>query len=134
MSKILIVEDCEDRIKEFERNIGTHDLFFARSSKRAILFLMREHISKPFDYIFLDHDLDEDNAGINGEGIDVAKKLIQEKTKEKELYRNTIVIIHSMNPVGADNMALILRRAEFETHIIPYSWIEWNKWRLNLKD
>ncbi len=127
--KILIIEDDEQRIEEFTIHLaGVHEFQFASSAQYAIEKLLF-HSDEPFDYIFLDHDLDEENTGKNGEGIDVVNFVVKDKFTA---YRNAVFILHTMNPVGAENMEKVLKQAGFQVVKLPYSWIVWNKWKLNL--
>ena len=93
---ICVVEDYEGRIEAFELLLHPHNLTICRNAaegKRAV----RETL---FDLIFLDHDLgdEEDNSGFW-----VAKSITS------GLNDSTPVVIHSMNPVGAENIFNQLR-------------------------
>ncbi len=127
MKSILIVEDETEIIEQFKINLDEHNLYFAQTAPEAnnVLFDFQE---SPFDYIFLDHDLDINNTGKNGEGIDVANIII----RLSDFYNDTTVVIHSMNPVGADNMFKVIDRVKMRVIKLPYSWIVWNKWEFNL--
>lgn len=124
MSKILVIEDDRERIEEFTTHLQDHYLEFELTAPGAIETLQDCY----FDYIFLDHDLDEENTGIYGEGIDVVNFIVA----NKDAYKNTVFILHTMNPVGAENMEKVLKQAGLEVIKLPYSWIVWNKWKLNL--
>lgn len=122
--KVLIVEDDDERIKNFKIHLCKHKLIFAKTAPASIESLRSGH----FDYVFLDHDLDEENTGKDGEGIDVVRHVI----KEAACYQKTTFILHSMNPVGAKNMKQELERAGLKVECLPYSWLVWNEWKLNL--
>ena len=102
MSKILILEDSEERISAFKRALEGHNIVICRAVATAI----GELYDTTFDFIFLDHDLGEGNRV----GIEVAEYLSKNPHNEK-------VIIHSMNPVGQGRMKLLLPDAD----VIPFS-------------
>jgi CheY-like chemotaxis protein len=97
--RILILEDNSYRIKLFTYIYGGEcRIHIFNNAWDAIKAL------EVFDYdlIFLDHDLGlqemvkEDK--INGTGLDAAKALMETKN------RDVPVIVHSCNPVGAENI------------------------------
>ena len=102
MSKILILEDSDERIAAFKRALVGHNVVICKAVKTAI----GELYDNTFDFIFLDCDLGEGNRM----GIEVAKYLSENPHGEK-------IVIHSMNPVGQGRMKLMLPDAE----VIPFS-------------
>lgn len=100
--KILILEDSSERIKTFKKNLYQHDLFFydnVEEAKEAVELL------GPFDIYFLDHDLDDRvyvDSNEENTGYQFAKFLV-EKNIKAEFY------VHSLNPVGADNICAVLK-------------------------
>ncbi len=103
--RVLILEDSPERIKTFQKKLWKHDLYFFDNVDDTIKAL--EYMDA-FDVLFLDHDLggqvfvdsDEPNTGYQ-----LAKYI-----KEKQLKFNQVVI-HSMNPVGAQRMKDMLPEA-----------------------
>ena len=102
MSRILILEDSEERIAAFKRALEGHDVIVCRAVATAI----GELYNNTFDFVFLDHDLGEGNRA----GSEVAKYLSENPHGEK-------VVIHSMNPVGQKTMKRMLPDAD----VIPFS-------------
>ena len=102
MSKILILEDSDERIAAFKRALDGHDINVCKAVATAI----GELYDNTFDFIFLDCDLGEGSRM----GTEVAKYLSENSHNEK-------IVIHSMNPVGQGRMKLLLPEAE----IIPFS-------------
>ncbi len=109
--KILILEDANSRIQTFIKHYGKkHDLYFfdnITDAKDALNLL------GPFDVIFLDHDLDDRvyvNSNEANTGYQLAKWMQENNISAEE------IIIHSMNPVGADNIKAVLPQAK----IIPF--------------
>ena len=117
--RVLIVEDCTERFQVLASQFPDACITFARTASQAL----QELIHNDFDVIMLDHDLDEDNMGCNGEGIDVAKFSAKEWHNYKEKPR---IIIHSANPPGAANMEAILKSAGFEVEMISFLRMEYN--------
>ncbi len=105
---IVILEDSIERIKLFNRklinkaNINTFD-----NVKKCEIFI-KENSSK-IDMIFLDHDLDDKvyvDSNDPNTGYSMAKII-------KKIYGEEYpeIIIHSLNPAGADNIQSILPRS-----------------------
>lgn len=109
--KILILEDNDQRQKQFKDNLIDHDILITDSSKIAIEKLKKEK----WDYLFLDHDLGNEVLVPSGEntGYEVAKFL-----EENKQFIPNKVIIHSLNFEGARKMLFALPNAEY----IPFGW------------
>lgn len=69
---------------------------------------------RKYDIVFLDHDLGEGKMT----GYDVAKFMVEHNIKVG------LVVIHTMNPVGADNIHTLLRNTGYKT--IRGSWNDEN--------
>ena len=101
LSKILILEDSEERIVAFKRVLVGHNIVACNTVATAI----GELYDNTFDFIFLDCDLGDGKRT----GTEVAQYLSENPHDEK-------VVIHSMNPIGQGRMKLLLPDAE----IIPF--------------
>ena len=101
LSKILILEDSEERIVAFKRVLVGHNIVVCKAVATAI----GELYDNTFDFIFLDCDLGDGKRT----GTEVAQYLSENPHDEK-------VVIHSMNPIGQGRMKLLLPDAE----IIPF--------------
>lgn len=66
---------------------------------------------KTYDIVFLDHDLGENEKS----GYDVAKFMVEHGIKVG------LVVIHTMNPVGADNIHTLLRNTGYKTIRGPWN-------------
>lgn len=104
--KILILEDSEERRRIFHEMLShTHDLSFFGHVEEAKTALSTDG---PFDIIFLDHDLDN-RVFVDSEeentGYQLAKYIAENNVRAK-------IIIHSMNPYGAERMKKILPDAQ----------------------
>ena len=109
--KILILEDSQERIDSFKENLVDHQVIVTGSTKEAIIKLKTE----TWDVLFLDHDLHGESYIDSGEntGYEVAKFLEENKDRMPRY-----VIIHSLNPVGSNNMEAALPNAVK----IPFAW------------
>jgi CheY-like chemotaxis protein len=106
---IFVLDDDIKRIEWFQE-IFPNQLEYARSVAEALPKLR----SNPYDIVFLDHDLAVGSSPAV-DGIALADTLAKEG-----IQTSTPIIVHSMNPIGADN----IRRALSRTHnvtIVPYS-------------
>lgn len=127
--KILFVDDMEERQIEFlalAEDSG-HKITQARTYTEAN-YQLHHNI---FDLIFLDHDLTLDDImctpGGNTKsptGSDLAQEMTTKTFKANYIMGNIIplpvVVIHSFNPVGAENMISILRKAGYIVYREPF--------------
>ena len=116
--KILILEDSPERIKTFKRKLMNHDTYFfdnVEEAKKALKLL------GPFDIVFLDHDLD-DRVFVNSNDANTGYQLA------KYIAENNInipdVIIHTMNPVGAENIKSVLPKAVICPFPVLFNYIK----------
>ena len=113
--RILILEDDSNRITIFKEKLKGHDWYFFDVADDAIGALSTIK-DKPWDVIFLDHDLDGQifvSSSHHNTGYTVAK-YIEEHRNDLEIKQ---IIIHSMNPAGASNMKAALPEAT----VIPFT-------------
>lgn len=108
VKNIFILEDSWERVAIFQSELSYHNLFISDSVEEAIKILEE---NPPMDFIFLDHDLGgkilvESNKP--NTGYQLAKWL-----KEHPEKTTGIIIIHSMNIVGAKNMMGVLEDSYF---------------------
>jgi len=109
--KILIVEDNIQRLSWFINEFADCEIIIAKDAETGKKYVIAEKC----DVIFLDHDLEffkNDPKGLGfcpsdyfNTGYQVAK-LIPDSINKKAL-----IIIHSMNPVGASNIKTLLPQA-----------------------
>ena len=113
--KILILDDDQTRHKFFNRKLIGHSVTNVETAADAI-----KHLSEDtFDAIFLDHDLGGEIfvnsfGPILNTGYAVAKWLSENPEKQPKQ-----IFIHSLNPVGADNMKALLPDAA----LVPGCWV-----------
>lgn len=111
ISKILVVEDSYQRQLWFTNVIGSIIPTLITANVSDAIRMVQE---VKFDLIFLDHDLDENGLGDSemNTGYQVAKHIpgtINEKTE---------IIVHSMNPVGAQRINSVF---PLVVNLIPYN-------------
>jgi CheY-like chemotaxis protein len=126
--RVLVVEDCEERIKGFiARRPADAELHISTSGREAMLALNEQRC----DLVFLDHDLSFE-AGIGrpapGEisGYDVARKIGEMPTDR----RPSMVVVHSWNPEGARRICAALIEAGVRHAREPYSEFVYVLWRM----
>jgi DNA-binding response OmpR family regulator len=99
LSVFILEDDCE-RIQEFSKLFVNCRMIVTNCAETAILFLN----SYKFDTILLDHDLGGEvfvHTRNKNTGSEVCREI-------NDLNRESQVIIHSWNKVGAENMRLNL--------------------------
>jgi len=104
--RVLIVEDNDDRKAKFMHELSFlgHDLDFAEEADDAKDFL----VENVYDVIFLDHDLGGREYVASSDpntGYSVAQAI--RGTENESAY----IIIHSLNPAGAQNIKAVLPKA-----------------------
>ncbi len=107
MPAVLIVEDCPERDTVLRRRFVGYNVTIVRSYDEVVARLREAR----FDVISLDYDL----GGANGN--DVAMRLAELPVPARPSH----VIIHSMNPVGAQRIAATLRTAGIPSYVQPFS-------------
>lgn len=115
-SNVLFVDDNEDRIRWFKARYPAGKA--AETPAIAKLYLERGS----FDLVFLDHDCVP--SLVDPQDPDFESKTFW-SVAEKLMSSAAVVIIHSGNPVGAENMAKLLRtRSVGETFVYPIGSFE----------
>ena len=112
--KILILEDKDERLKQFNDNLCSEDnqLMMVKEAVYAIDYLSNEK----WDVLFLDHDLGgQINVSSENEntGSEVARFL-----KQHPFLIPNLVILHSLNMIGCKYMKGLLP----DSVIIPFAW------------
>lgn len=98
MKNILVVEDNMVRIGYFISNFDARKnnlaFYYAENYDKAIEYLS----SIDFNLIFLDHDLGDNSK----DGADIAQWMVDNNKS------NILTVIHTMNPIGRDDIKNIL--------------------------
>lgn len=105
---IIVLDDDQRRHDVFDVWLEGHGVTHVYSAAGAAKAMLRSK----FDVAFLDHDL--------GEGATTGSRLAEWMMKMPDDHRPSLVVIHSLNPVGASNMYSLLQRAGFNVQMIPF--------------
>lgn len=114
---ILVFEDMPERKVQFARNLVGANVDYSQNADEAKCMLAKIH----YDIAFLDHDMNfETNSpstphGNNGYAVALFMKEHPEHTPK-------VVVVHSCNPSGADNIMGALRDTVSELHRVPFAW------------
>lgn len=114
-ARVLVLEDSNERIEWFVKYLPVTTLYVNTADEAIAALVGGDITQRPFDFIFLDHDLgllgyEGKPAGPEGDGHQVAKHMASQG------YLGENVVIHSWNTRGAANMAACLRQAV----VIPF--------------
>ncbi len=121
--KIMILDDDNSRIEQFKRNLNNLPncfIYAANSSNQAIKLLEE---NPDFDYLYLDHDLDEGKQlswSEDNNGYLVAEWMV------KNLYGNPeklSIIIHSFNLPRSLKMKNLLIKYGYAAVSMPGAWL-----------
>jgi CheY-like chemotaxis protein len=115
--KVLFLDDDLNRHKQFKQHFGdeSNSITYVETAEDAINALR----STQFDSIFLDHDLGGKYYVESTEdtGWGVAKWIAE------NLEYKPIIILHSLNPVGAVRMYNVLKDAKFNPILSPFTCV-----------
>lgn len=114
----MFLDDDENRFAQLAAPLNIPNVQLTWVTSVAAFQSTLHNSENKFDVVMLDHDLGDDEK--HGTGLDAAKilKLITVDTL-KDL---PVIIIHSMNPIGAANMVFELRTTVYVVHVIPGAW------------
>jgi CheY-like chemotaxis protein len=116
MLRLLVVEDDHDRIARFTAWTPPDiRLVVARGGGRALGLLERDP-GRVYAGLLLDHDLP--GQAVNAEECNVSGTQVAQCI-QRWVHPDVPILIHSMNPSGAQRMAGLLTRARFDVTVIP---------------
>lgn len=120
--KVLFLDDDQIRIDDMKGLLppGTK---YIKTGKGAINQLSK---GEEWNILFIDHDLGE--TGEYRTGYDVALWI----AKNEPIIRK--IIIHSMNPVGSNQMYMLFKNAKYNCTKVPYSILHENLRKSNDKN
>jgi CheY-like chemotaxis protein len=104
----------ENRIAAFRRKFISHSVEWVKTATEAIAMLA-EKPDGYWDALFLDHDLGGESYVPSGPGTGYEVACWLEKHPEKKPGQ---IFLHSLNPVGRDNMKSALPEAQHA----PWAW------------
>jgi len=112
--KVLILEDDPQRQKYFAYwKLQNHQVTMANNVGEIISELEENE----FDVLFLDHDLGW-NTYVNSFGKEETGYLVALWLAENPDKQPGTIVLHTLNPVGRENMKAVLPKA----HIVPFAW------------
>ena len=115
--KLFILDDSLERLKRFRKECHpSWDVVTAMTYLEGV-----ERAKEKFDIMFLDHDLNQEDEGskdVEREncGTNFAKWLV------KNYDHDCPIILHSLNPVGGNNMMKILESKFSRVFYRPFAW------------
>ena len=119
--RVLVVEDDEARCAWFRERLAGRRLDVTCDAQTAIRWLSeRDYVA-----VLLDHDLAEEHYFSNEPddertGYAVARWLADNPSSQ----RDALIIIHSLNYVGASRMLQVLRAAGRDAEHIPFHYLQ----------
>lgn len=116
--KFLFLDDMEFRHKAFKTNSVGQDVDHVYDAD-SCLEMMREN---EYHVIFLDHDLSV--AMINTLNYnDKNGSYVVRRMVEEGLCKDSVFVLHSLNPAGRANMMSILMSAGYNSvYDVPFAW------------
>lgn len=118
--KFFILEDSEDRIKEFKERLKKEGkIFITKNVKEAKKIFKTEG---PWDMIFLDHDL-EGKAFVDVKDPNTGSAFCEWLAGQLSPERPPLILVHSANEVGARNMMAILKDKKIKSYRTPFVWL-----------
>jgi CheY-like chemotaxis protein len=120
-ARVLVVEDDETRCAWFRERLAGRRLDVTCDVQAAIRWLSE----RDYAAVLLDHDLAEEHYFSNEPddertGYAVARWLADNPSAQ----RDALIIIHSLNYVGASRMLEVLRAAGRDAEHIPFHYLQ----------
>jgi CheY-like chemotaxis protein len=108
--RIFVLEDNEERIKQFKKAFADHTWTMVQTADAAIRHLTMD---SEYDIVFLDHDLGGQqyvSTRDKNTGSEVVRWMLSD---EGTIPKDKRIVIHSMNPDAATSMHINLASAGF---------------------
>jgi CheY-like chemotaxis protein len=124
--KVLILEDDEDRIKQFKRVLVPHnDFFFQLTVTDNVQHALDYVRHNAFDLVFIDNDLCPQHydqpmfsGGEAGTGWDFAKQVKEMPNAQK----TALYVVHSLNPLASGRIFRAIQGAGLPCEIRTFAW------------
>jgi len=117
---ILFLDDSVYRYDTFMKYTEGHRVCWAKTASEALDLLEEMN----FDQIWLDHDLSEEHySGVVDENT--GRRVVQYIIAATERFSNAAIILHSLNPVGAETMYIDLMASALlgrNIYLLPFAW------------
>lgn len=126
MKKIaLVLEDDENRIEEFKKRFNERSIIDVDFSDNYNDCISKLSINE-YQLINMDHDLGHQvfvDSSEENTGAGVARWILKNKDK---ILGNPTFVVHSLNPVGSENIENIIKEAGFPVYRVPFVWTKNN--------
>lgn len=114
---VLILDDDADRHDAFVRNNPDCQIDSAYTCKEAFAKVMNNH----YDIICFDHDLGEGEDGAYETSLPFARQ-VRRLVDDEAILDDTMFVVHSSNPVGAQDILSLFARTMNHTFKVPWAW------------
>lgn len=122
---VLILDDDSERHAQFIENNPGCQIDCVYTCQDAIAKVYDNH----YDIICFDHDLGEDATGQYITSLPFAK-VVRELIAEGGILDTTLMVVHSANPVGAQDILSYFARTQNHSFKIPWAWTMRNLFHL----
>lgn len=123
--RVLILDDDPDRHAAFARNNPDCQIDAAYNCHDAITMLYDNW----YDIICFDHDLGETPGGQYETSIPFAK-FVRQQIDDQGVLDTTLFVVHTSNPVGAQDILSYFARTQNLSFKIPWAWTMPNLFKL----
>ena len=114
---VLVLDDDPDRHAQFTRNNPGCQIDCVYTCQDAVAKVYDQH----YDIICFDHDLGEDETGQYATSVPFAK-VVRQLIDEGGILDTTLMVVHSANPVGAQDILSHFARTMNSSFKIPWAW------------
>jgi len=125
---VLILDDDPTRHAQFIQNNPGCDIRSAYTVNEATALVYDQY----FDIICFDHDLGMSSTGEYETSIPFAKT-VRELIDSGALLDSTLMLVHTSNPVGAQNIMSYFARTLVHTFKVPWAWTRKSLFRMMME-
>lgn len=122
---VLVLDDDKHRHAAFIQNNPNCRVDSAYTCVEAFDLLMTNN----YDVICFDHDLGEGSAGEYVTSLPFARA-VRQKIDDGDISDSTLLVVHSANSVGAQDILSLFARTQNYTFKIPWAWTMKNLFKL----
>jgi hypothetical protein len=122
---VLVLDDDVGRHAAFIQNNPNCRVDSAYTCAEAFDLLMNNH----YDVICFDHDLGEGSGGEYITSLPFARA-VRQQIDDGGVLDSTLLVVHSANPVGAQDILSLFARTQNHTFKVPWAWTMKNLFKL----
>jgi len=115
--KILVLDDDAYRHEAFKVNNASHTIDSVYTWQDAVEMAS----NNTYDFICIDHDLGWDRATGSLTSIPFVR-VLRQMIEDGKIGWDTKMVVHSSNPVGAQDILSYFARAEVHAYKVPFAW------------